>query len=334
MANLSPSEILYTGDFSVDPYSDQIVHGTLSGSGAESSWQNNNLTLRLAPGITWRSPSLAISPLSYVRLRFRAKLDTNILLPPIGIQVYNKNNLTFKSINPSASWNLDPLNAGPSGGDLIAGDNTSLINLSSQWSEQVFYSRVQSNAEQIAIQISGTDTPFFIDDIQLEFVNSRADVATWADQIWDNRYYTPNPPIEPEVHTFVSSEQQKRLLRTLTKLHARESIRIVLVGDSIVSDLANSAFDVLLERLFPGASIGVVAAVGRGTGIDQWNPINDTYPFISSTSQRGTLKFNEAVIEQRPDLVLLGGISNPANANGYAAFEDVIGKIKAQSTLA
>ena len=118
MANLSPSEILYTGDFSVDPYSDQIVHGTLSGSGAESSWQNNNLTLRLAPGITWRSPSLAISPLSYVRLRFRAKLDTNILLPPIGVQAYNKNNLTFKSINPSASWNLDPLNAGPSGGDL------------------------------------------------------------------------------------------------------------------------------------------------------------------------------------------------------------------------
>ena len=334
MANLSPSAILYTGDFSVDPYSDQIVHGTLSGSGAESSWQNNNLTLRLAPGITWRSPSLAISPLSYVRLRFRAKLDTNILLPPIGVQAYNKNNLTFKSINPSASWNLDPLNAGPSGGDLIAGDNTSLINLSSQWSEQVFYSRVQSNAEQIAIQISGTDTPFFIDDIQLEFVNSRADVATWADQIWDNRYYTPNPPTGPEVHTFISSEQQQRLLRTLTKLHARESIRIVLVGDSIVSDLANSAFDVLLERLFPGASISVVAAVGRGTGIDQWNPINDTYPFISSTSQRGTLKFNEAVIEQRPDLVLLGGISNPANANGYAAFEDVIGKIKAQSTLA
>ena len=334
MANPSPSTILYTEDFSVDPYSDQTVHGALSGSGAESSWQNNNLTLRLAPGITWRSPSLAVNPLSYVRLRFRAKLDTNILLPPIGVQAYNKNNLTFKSINPSASWNLDPLSAGPSGGDLIAGDNTSLINLSSQWSEQVVYSRVQSNAEQIAIQISGTDTPFFIDDIQLEFVNSRADVATWADHIWDNRYYTPNPPTEPEVHTFISSEQQQRLLRTLTKLHARESIRIVLVGDSIVSDLANSAFDVLLERLFPGASISVVAAVGRGTGIDQWNPINDTYPFISSTSQRGTLKFNEAVIEQRPDLVLLGGISNPANANGYAAFEDVIGKIKAQSTLA
>jgi len=334
MANPSPSTILYAEDFSADPYSDQTVHGTFSGSGAESSWQNNNLTLRLAPGITWRSPSLAINPLSYVRLRFRAKLDTNILLPPIGVQAYNKNNLTFKSINPSASWNLDPLNAGPSGGDLISGDNTSLINLSSQWSEQVFYSRVQSNAEQIAIQISGTDTPFFIDDFQLEFVNSRDDVATWADQIWDNRYYIPNPPTAPEVHTFVSSEQQQRLLRTLTKLHARESIRIILVGDSIVGDLANSAFDVLLERLFPGASISVVAAVGRGTGIDQWNPINDTYPFISSTSQRGTLKFNEAVIEQRPDLVLLGGISNPANANGYAAFEDVIGKIKAQSTLA
>ena len=138
MANPGPSAILYTEDFSVDPYSDQTAHGTLSGSGAESSWQNNNLTLRLAPGITWRSPSLAINPLSYVRLRFRSKLDTNILLQPIGVQAYNKNNLTFKSINPSANWNLDPLSAGPSGGDLIAGDNTSLINLSSQWSEQVF----------------------------------------------------------------------------------------------------------------------------------------------------------------------------------------------------
>jgi len=324
--------ILFAEDFSVNPLSSPTTHGTLSGTGADSSWQDDSLTLRIAPGITWRSPSFDVDSLGFVRLSFRARLDPSGPTPTI-TQSYNKNNLSFVSINPAATWNLDPANPGPSGGDLIADDFTSLLNLSDQWSNQVFYSRAQANAQQMAVSLSGTDAAFFIDDIRIENVSNRGDVAEWADQIWAGRSFSPTLDAPPDIPTNIASEQLKRLTHTLSKLKAGEAVRIVLVGDSIVNDLANSAFDVLLERQFPGASVSVITAVGGGTGMDQWNPQNNTYPFISSSSYNGALNFNDAIIEQQPDLVLLGGISTPGNSSGYAAFQAIIEKLRSQSVL-
>jgi Ca2+-binding RTX toxin-like protein len=304
-----PNNILFAEDFSVDP---------------------STPALRIAPGLTWRSPSFAVDSLGYVRLSFRAKLDPSVT---ISTQPYNKNNLSFVSINPAATWNLDRSNAGPSGGDLIADDYTSLINLTDQWTSQVFYSRAQANAQAMAVSLRATDGPLFIDDIKIENVSRREDVATWADQIWAGRSFSPALNLPPVLKPNHSSEQQKRLARTLGKLQAGSPVRIVLVGDSIVNDLANSAFDVLLERQFPGSSVSVITAVGGGTGMDQWNPRNDAYPFISSTRYNGALNFNDAVIEQRPDLVLLGGISTPGNTAGFSAFQAIIDKLKSASVL-
>ena len=135
-----PNHILFAEDFSVDPSTSPATHGRLSGTGANSAWQSNSLALRIAPGVTWRSPSFAVNSLGYVRLSFRAKFDPSVSISTGSSQPYNKNNLSFVSINPAATWNLDRSNAGPSGGDLIADDYTSLINLTDQWSSQVFYS--------------------------------------------------------------------------------------------------------------------------------------------------------------------------------------------------
>jgi hypothetical protein len=291
----------------------------------------------MSPGVAWRSPSFDVDPLGYVRLSFRARLDPSVAVTAASGQPFNKNNLSFVSINPAATWNLDPSNVGPSGGDLIADDFTSLIHLTDQWTNQVFYSRAQANAKSMAVQLRGTDVPFFMDDIRIESVSNRADVATWADQIWAGRSFSSAlngpPPLTLNLTSDQQSEQQNRLVRTLSKLKAGEPVRIVLVGDSIVNDTSNSAFDVLLERQFPGSSVSVITAVGGGTGLDQWNPRNDTYPFISSTSYNGALNFNDAVVEQRPDLVLLGGISTPGNLTGFSAFQAIIDKLRSQSVL-
>jgi hypothetical protein len=327
------NHILFAEDFSVDPSTSPATHGRLSGTGANSAWQSNSLALRIAPGVTWRSPSFAVDSLGYVRLSFRAKFDPSVSISTGSSQPYNKNNLSSVSINPAATWNLDRSNAGPSGGDLIADDYTSLINLTDQWSSQVFYSRAQANAQAMAVSLQGTNVPFIIDDIKIENVSSREDVATWADQIWAGRSFSPALNLPPVLKPNHSSEQQKRLARTLGKLQAGGPVRIVLVGDSIVNDLANSAFDVLLERQFPGSRVSVITAVGGGTGMDQWNPRNDAYPFISSTSYNGALNFNDAVVEQRPDLVLLGGISTPGNIAGLSAFQAIIDKLRSQSVL-
>jgi len=74
-----------------------------------------------------------------------------------------------------------------------------------------------------------------------------------------------------------------------------------------------------------------VTAVGGGAGLDKWNPVNATYPFVTGTVANSSLRFNEAVIDQRPDVVVIGGISTPATAAGYQAIRDVIDKIRSPS---
>ncbi len=79
--------------------------------------------------------------------------------------------------------------------------------------------------------------------------------------------------------------------------------------------------------------MSVIAAVARGTGMIQWDPSNSTYPFASSSFNGGVLNFNEAVVEQAPDLVILGGISTPANQSGYAVFQGIVDKLKSESVM-
>ena len=327
------SQHLYAQSFSENPLADPIIHGSLSGDSAAAAWQSAAYDLLLEPGTSWRSPAFDVEPLSYVRLSFRARLKADEILAAPTASRYNRNHLSIKSINPDATWNLDPLYAGPSGGDLIADDNTSLVNLSDQWTEQVFYSRVQANARQASVSLAAIDAAYFIDDIKIESVADQLDVSAWIDGIWSQRFYSSALVQAPEINTPISSEQQFRLARTLAKLQAGQSVRIVLCGDSIVNDLSNSGFDVLLERAFPGASVSMITAVGGGTGMDQWNPSNSTYPFISSSSYRGALNFNQAIAEQEPDLVILGGISTPANQSGYAAFQDIISKLRSGALI-
>jgi hypothetical protein len=323
--------IFYIEEFIVDPNGAPAEHGVISGTNAAQSWQETDQLLVLEPGVRWRSPAFAVQPLSYVRLSFRIKLAASTA--PVTTGQFNQNIISFTSINPLATWNLDPANSGPSGGDLIAGDTTAPIGVSETWSEQVFYSRSQANASQISVQIAATDTPLLIDDIKIETVDNISEVSLWADQIWTNRPRDTSLPASPSVTGPVSTEQQQRLKHTISKLQSGQPVKIVLVGDSIVNDLANSGFDALLSKDFPESTISVITAVGGGTGMDQWNPQNDTYPFISSNSYRGALHFNNAVIEQEPDLIILGGISTPANNTGYTAFQSIINKIRANSVL-
>lgn len=331
----SQDSILFVDEFASDPLGGpSLSRGTITGAGRELAWQGNDQTLRITPGLTWRSPSFDVNPLGYVRLSFRAKLDTSIPHQPPSSQSFNRNELSFVSINLDASWNLDAINAGPTGGDLIADDFTSLIGLGEQWTQQIFYSRAQANAKQMAVRLGGSNIGYFIDDVRIESVSSREEVADWADSIWDDRPYVFPLAEAPTLMMARSIAQQQRIARTLAKLRSGQEITIVLLGDSIVNDLSNSAFDVLLERKFPGARVNVITAVGGGTGMDQWNPQNDTYPFLTSTRYRGALNFNDAVIEQEPDLILLGGISNPPTVQGYEAFQAIIDKLSSPSVEA
>jgi hypothetical protein len=73
------------------------------------------------------------------------------------------------------------------------------------------------------------------------------------------------------------------------------TLRVVMLGDSIVNDTANSAFDVRVERLYPGAKLNIVTSVRGGTGCQYYKEAN---------------RVKEYVLDLRPDLLIIGGISN------------------------
>jgi hypothetical protein len=142
-ANRTP---LYVNHFSVHPGTDQALYGVITGDAANLSWQQQDLNLRLDPGVGWRSPAFPVNALGYVRLSFRARRAEPGFGFSGGAGAFNRANIGFKSINAAARWNLDPLYSGASGGDLLGNDRTSFIDLSDEWSDHVFYSRAQANA--------------------------------------------------------------------------------------------------------------------------------------------------------------------------------------------
>ena len=78
-------------------------------------------------------------------------------------------------------------------------------------------------------------------------------------------------------------------------LRSGRPLRVVMLGDSIVNDTSNSAWDVLLERLYPKARIEIITSVRGGTGCQYYRQEN---------------RVEEYVIRHKPDLLVIGGISN------------------------
>ena len=78
-------------------------------------------------------------------------------------------------------------------------------------------------------------------------------------------------------------------------LRSGRPLRVVMLGDSIVNDTSNSAWDVLLERLYPKARIEIITSVRGGTGCQYYRQEN---------------RVEQYVIRHKPDLLVIGGISN------------------------
>ena len=137
----------------------------------------------------------------------------------------------------------------------------------------------------------------------LEEVDSAA-VAEWADGIAARNpalYYTP------------PQKSCARLPKTMKTLQQGGKLRIVMLGDSICNDTANSLYETLLKRAYPRAEIEVVASVRGGGSCQYYKDEN---------------RVQEYVLRFQPDLVIIAGISH-----GYdpEAIRSVIRQIKGQA---
>lgn len=262
---------------------------------ASGAW-NEEGHLSLPPGYApfWRSPGFTVQPLEYFRIAIRSR-------GPVGI--------CGVGYNPNATWGRYPH---ADAEDWLVADDWTVLTSQPDWQTSRFCTRAAVNSTLSGIRLSGGD----VDSVTVESV-SRDEVRDWADEIYADM---------PQLHHTPSPERHLRLQRTFSRLRQGQELTVVLLGDSIMNDTSNSTFDVLLERLWGYdeiARVRAIAAVGGGTGVARWaGDENWTWP-------QSDLNLQAAVIEQQPDLVIIGGISNGTN---YGAFRVLIDRIRTRSS--
>jgi hypothetical protein len=108
------------------------------------------------------------------------------------------------------------------------------------------------------------------------------------------------------------ADRWRHLQRTVETLQKGGTLRVVMLGDSIVNDTSRSSWEKLVERLYPGAHIEKVTSVRGSTGC--WYYKDPT-------------QLQEYVLKHKPDLVMIGGISH---RDDIESVRDVIRGIRAE----
>lgn len=121
---------------------------------------------------------------------------------------------------------------------------------------------------------------------------------TWATPeeavAYCDRLYAALPPVR-----FTAPEDAMKLLpRTCEALKSGKPWRVVLLGDSIMQDTFHSQFHSLLQREFPNANFEWVISMRGGTGCWYYSQVD---------------QFKKYVYDEKPDLLIIGGISNYRN---------------------
>jgi hypothetical protein len=245
----------------------------------------------------WQSPPLALSGGEYFRVDFQYRGN-------------GKAWLSTRAFNLNLDWGRYP-SVDADGGQLLENDTESW-NAQADWKEGIFISRTSKHALTTALELWGEGAEF--DNVVVTKL-SKKDALMWADI-----FYAQLPALNysppPNRHTHLS--------RTFSLLQNGGPVRILFVGDSLMQDSANSMLDLLLERRFPGIDVEIQAATGQGTGINKWNDdTNFDWPDQD-------LDLDQAIIEQRPDLILLGGISNNFT-DWNTSYRELIQKIRSRS---
>jgi hypothetical protein len=138
----------------------------------------------------------------------------------------------------------------------------------------------------------------FIDDVKVETTMPQ-EVAQWGDTYYDT--------IPAKLAYVPKADRWMRLPLTMNRLRTGQNLRIVMLGDSVEQDTANSPFDAWLERLYPGATIEVISSTRGSTGVQDYED-----PDL----------MQQYVLAYQPDLLCIGGISNDDDMSAYQSVVD------------
>ena len=124
---------------------------------------------------------------------------------------------------------------------------------------------------------------------------------------WCDDFYATLPQLNYEA----PASSWDKLPNSKEKLISGKTLRIVLLGDSIMNDTYCGNLSALVQREFP--NVEFIISVRGSTGC--W------YYYEKD-------KFEEYVTRHNPDLVIIGGISNNVGCNDDVAFERMVTTIE------
>ena len=127
-----------------------------------------------------------------------------------------------------------------------------------------------------------------VSDISIQKV-SASEAASWCDKVYSEL---------PALRFHAPPDSFRRLPKTAAALKNGTPWKIVMLGDSIMNDSYNSVFQALIQRDFPASRAEFIISVRGGTGCWHYETPEN---------------FREYVTKYKPDLLMIGGISNLNN---------------------
>ena len=191
-------------------------------------------------------------------------------------------------------------------GELLVDDDYASIYPSADWIENDIVFRGREGAASFTVSFIAPTLPQ-ISDMAVAAV-SVEDAAAVSD-----RLYATMPPVA----AVPAADRWAKIPRTMERLAQGGPLRVVMLGDSIMNDTNNGLWDALVMRQYPKAEVHVITSVRGATGC--W--------YYQAPEQ-----FKSYIVDRKPDLLMLGGISNGSRdgGDGLAAMQSVIAGVKKQ----
>ena len=118
--------------------------------------------------------------------------------------------------------------------------------------------------------------------------------------------------IEQPLKIQLAADRWQQIPQTLLRLREGGTLRIVMLGDSIIGDTSSSKYELLLQRLYPKCKIEKITSTRGSTGCWWYQDEN---------------RIEGYVLKHKPDLLMIGGISQRGDTE---AIRSVIRQVRAQ----
>ncbi len=237
----------------------------------------------------WVSPSAGTDPLQWYRLSFKCRKAGSA-----------ENGVRSGAIQCAVMFCDET-------GTVIQGSVNRAVQASERWERTELRFRAHPALDAagalrpavMRVEFTSTEVvPICIDDFLVEKTTA-SEVGDWSD-----RFYSK---LSARLNYRGKDTRWMRLPGTMEKIRNRQRVRIVFLGDQIQEDLANTPIDVYLQRLYPGCTVEVISSTKAGAGVDYFKDHVADY-----------------VTRLRPDLLIVGGTSNPDEMVHFKSLVDEV----------